>query len=90
MTVKLIIAILRHEDTENVSSALIAAQFRITYIASSGGLLRHGLTTLMIGLNKEKVDEAIDVIRNSFGPAHDPADKRATLFVMNVVHYEQL
>ena len=87
---KLIIAILRHEDTENVSNALIAAQFRVTYIASSGGLLRHGSTTLMIGLNEEKVDEAIDLIRNACGPAHDPADKRATLFVLNIVHYEQL
>ena len=87
---KLIIAILRHEDTENVSNALIAAQFRVTYIASSGGLLRHGLTTLMIGLGEEKVDEAIEVIRNACGPAHDPGDKRATLFVINVVHYEQL
>jgi uncharacterized protein YaaQ len=87
---KLIIAILKHEDTENVSNALIAANFRVTYIASTGGFLRHGSNTLMIGVNDEKVDDAIEIIRNICAPSADPSVKRATLFVLNVGRFEQL
>jgi uncharacterized protein YaaQ len=88
--VKLIIAILKHEDTENVSNALVAAHFRVTQIASTGGFLRRGSTTLMIGLDGEKVDDAIDLVRKTCAPSPDPAAKRATLFVLNVAHFEQL
>ena len=87
---KLIIAILKHEDTEIVSNALVAAHFRVTQIASTGGFLRHGSTTLMIGLDEDKVDEAIEIVRQTCAPAHDPALKRATLFVLDVPRFEQL
>jgi uncharacterized protein YaaQ len=88
--VKLIIAILKHEDTENVSNALVAAHFRVTQIASTGGFLRRGSTTFMIGLDGEKVDDAVDIIRKTCAPSTDPAVKRATLFVLNVATFEQL
>ena len=87
---KLIIAILKHEDTENVSNALVASNFRVTHIASTGGFLRRGSTTLMIGLDEEKLDEAINIIRKACAPPQDPVTKRGTLFVLNVTHYEQL
>lgn len=87
---KLIIAILKHEDTENVSNALTAANFRVTYIASTGGFLRHGSNTLVIGVNDNMVDEAIDNIRNICAPSVDLSVKRATLFVLNVGRFEQL
>jgi uncharacterized protein YaaQ len=87
---KLIIAILRDEDTENVSNALVTASFRVTRIASTGGFLRHGYTTFMIGVEDEKVDDAIQVIRQTCTPSPHPGSKRATLFVLNVAHFEQL
>ena len=87
---KLIIAILRHEDTEKVSNTLVAAHFRVTQIASTGGFFRRGSTTLVIGLDGERVDEAIDIIRKACAPSADPDIKRATLFVLNVAHFEQL
>jgi len=88
--VKLIIAILKHEDTENVSNALVAAHYRVTQIASTGGFLRRGSTTLMIGLDGDKVDDAIVLVRKTCAPSADPTIKRATLFVLNVAHFEQL
>ena len=87
---KLIISILRGEATEYVSQALISAGFRVTRIASTGGFLRRGSTTLMIGVEDEKVSEAIRVMRESCPSSADPAQKRATLFVLNVAYYEQL
>ena len=45
---KLIIAIIRDDDNENVSARLTAEDFRVTQIASTGGFLRSGRSTLLI------------------------------------------
>jgi len=87
---KLIIVILRDEITESVSRALVTSNFRVTRIASTGGFLRRGSTTLMIGLEDQKVDDAIQVIRNNCIPTTEPGFKNATLFVLNVARFEQL
>ncbi len=53
---KLIIAIVRDADADNVTQALTTADFRVTRVASTGGLLRRGMTTLLIGLEAEGVE----------------------------------
>jgi uncharacterized protein YaaQ len=87
---KMIITILNDIDNEPVSQALIQDGFRVTRVASTGGFLRRGQTTLMIGVADERVDKAIDVIRNSLTPIADPSIKRATLFVLNVENFAQI
>jgi uncharacterized protein YaaQ len=87
---KLIVVILRDEDTENVSHALLDCEFRVTRIASTGGFLRRGSTTLMIGVEDEKVDQAIQIIRQNCVSPVDPGMKRATLFVLNMANYVQV
>ncbi len=87
---KLIISILRDSDNDIVSQALIDAEFRVTRIASTGGFLRRGSSTLMIGVEDEKVDQAIEIIRNACAPAIEPGMRRATLFVLAVEHFNQV
>lgn len=87
---KMIIAILRDEDSEAVSQALLNANLRVTRIASTGGFFRRGSTTLMVGLEDEMVDQAIDIIREKCDTSIDPGLKRATLFVINVARFEQI
>lgn len=87
---KMIIAVIRDEDRENVSSALVKADFRVTRIASTGGFLRRGSTTLMIGIADEKVDEAIQIIRTNCSTDVEAGTKRATLFVINISNFEQI
>jgi len=87
---KMIVAILRDSDNEPVSQALISSGFRVTRIASTGGFLRRGSSTLMIGVGDERVDEAIKVIRDNTAPPEEPGAKRATLFVLNVEHFSQI
>jgi len=87
---KLIIAIISDADNEPVSQALITDGFRVTRISSTGGFLRRGQSTLMIGVADEKVDKAIQIIRNSLPPTADPSIKRATLFVLNVEDFSQI
>ena len=62
---KLIIAILSDADAEEVLRALIEQGFRATRIASTGGFLRRGNTTLLIGLESDRTDAAIELIRNA-------------------------
>ena len=87
---KLIIAILSDEDSEVVSQALISNGFRVTRIASTGGFLRRGSTTMMIGLDDDRVDQAIEVVRNNCALTVEPGMKRATLFVLNVDRFTQI
>jgi uncharacterized protein YaaQ len=87
---KMIITIINDIDNEPVSQGLIKSGFRVTRVASTGGFLRRGQTTLMIGVADEKVDDAINVIRASLTPVADPSIKRATLFVLNVENFAQI
>jgi uncharacterized protein YaaQ len=87
---KLIVVILRDSDNEPVSQQLIQQGFRVTRIASTGGFFRRGMSTLMIGVENERVDAAIDVIRQSTAPPVEPGMRRATLFVLPVENYTQI
>jgi uncharacterized protein YaaQ len=86
---KMIIAILRDVDSDLVTQAMTAGKLRVTRIASTGGLLRRGVTTLLVGVDEEKVETAIQVLKDTCSPA--PAgEKRATIFVVPVERFEQI
>ena len=87
---KLIIAIVHHTDGEDVLRALVDAHFNVTRIASSGGFLRRGNATLLIGALAEHVPSAIQLIREHTAPPVDPGLKRATVFVLHVERVEQV
>ena len=87
---KMIIAIIRDSDNDGVSQALVTSGFRVTRIASTGGFLRRGSSTLMIGVEDDKVDSAILVIKENTTPPEEAGAKRATLFVIPVEHYTQV
>ncbi len=86
---KLILAIVHDNDSDNVTQALTTADFRVTRVASTGGLLRRGMTTLLIGLEAEQVDEAIQVLRKNCSPPVE-GEKKATIFVIPVDRHEQI
>ena len=56
---KLIIAIVNNDDSNAVQTALTEGGYFITKMATSGGFLRKGNTTFLIGTNDEKVDGAL-------------------------------
>ena len=86
---KLILAIVRDSDSDDVTQGLTSADFRVTRVASTGGLLRRGMTTLLIGLDAEQVDAAIKVLHQTCTPAAE-GGKRATIFVVPVDRFEQI
>ncbi|GLI10230.1 MULTISPECIES: cyclic-di-AMP receptor [Paenibacillus] len=60
---KLVIAVVQDKDSNRLSNALIKEGFRATKLASTGGFLRAGNTTFMIGTEDERVNEALQVIK---------------------------
>ena len=85
---KLIIAIVRDTDSDLVSQALTSRNFRVTGIASTGGFLRRGNTTLLIGLDDERVDEALTVIRDTVSAPSSQDEQRGVLFVLKVDQHD--
>ncbi len=59
---KLVFAIVSDEDGSAVISELSKNGFGVTKLCSTGGFLRAGNTTLLVGVEKEKVDEVIQII----------------------------
>ncbi len=59
---KMIMAIVSHEDASTVQKALVKNNFYATKLASTGGFLSKGNTTFMIGCEEELVESAINII----------------------------
>lgn len=59
---KLILAIVSNDDSSTLMKELVKKKFSVTKLASSGGLLRKGNTTLMIGSRDDEVDQIVDII----------------------------
>jgi uncharacterized protein YaaQ len=95
---KLIIAVVQNEDADGVVDALLEEDYRATRLASTGGFLRRGNTTLMIGADEDQVDRVLDIIRKNARTAAAPADESsaasqpaaATVFVLDLEEYQRL
>ena len=59
---KLIIAIVQDEDASRLVSKLMNEGYGVTKLATTGGFLRAGNTTLLLGVDDEKFDGAMAVI----------------------------
>lgn len=86
---KMIIVIVNDSDADGVTQALTSSGYRVTRIASTGGFLRKGVVTLLTGVEDERVDAAIGVMRAKLGEA-GAGETRATLFVVPVQRFEQV
>jgi uncharacterized protein YaaQ len=86
---KLILAVVRDEDTESILNTLLTKDYRVTRLASTGGFLRRGSTTLMIGVDEGAEKDLIKLLKTAVGPP-DPDQHRITLFVLNAINYEQI
>ena len=59
---KLIFAIVNNDDSASVAANLTAEGFSATKLATTGGFLKAGNTTFIIGTQDEKVDEVIKIV----------------------------
>ena len=80
---KMIIAIVGDDDSDRVIKTLTGASYRVTTVGSTGGFLRKGQSTLLIGVEEDVVEKALEVLRSCF-PEKQENEKRCTIFVLNV------
>ena len=64
---KLVYAIVRNDNEDDVVSQLTQHHYSVTRLSTTGGFLKKGNTTLMIGAEDDKVQEVIDVIKQECG-----------------------
>lgn len=60
---KLLIIIVQDDDVNRVVSRLNEEKIGVTRLSSSGGFLRRGNTTILIGAQDEQIDLIRDIIR---------------------------
>ncbi len=60
---KLILAIVQHQDASSLVDALTEQGFRVTRLSSQGGFLREGNVTLMLSVDDGQVNYVIKTVR---------------------------
>ncbi|MCI6704152.1 MAG: cyclic-di-AMP receptor [Bulleidia sp.] len=77
---KLILAIVSNDDASSVSSSLTKGGYSVTRLATTGGFLRAGNTTIIVGTDDDKVEHCIEIIGNE--------SKRRTEIVPSTASYD--
>ncbi|HPI99813.1 MAG TPA: cyclic-di-AMP receptor [Enterococcus sp.] len=62
---KLIMAIVQDKDSNRLANEFIDANIRATKLSSTGGFLKAGNSTFIIGIEDERVDEALEMIKKT-------------------------
>ncbi len=83
---KMITAIINYKDTNRVCQALTEKGFEHTRLTTTGGFLRAGNTTVLMGVDEARLEEALDIIkinckrRKEAVPEMPPADMPAGIY----------
>ena len=77
---KLILAIVSNDDASSVTASLTKENFSVTRLATTGGFLRAGNTTIIVGTDDDKVEACIEIIGNE--------SKRRTEIVPSTASYD--
>lgn len=108
---KLVFAIVHSEDGHKVMDELSRNGFSVTKLCSTGGFLKAGNTTLLVGVEENKLDQVIEIIKSKSKSRKQVLDSSmpanglggmfisypveidvggATIFVLNVEHFEKV
>ena len=89
---KLIITIVHSDDADQLTAALREKGYRSTKISTTGGFLRAGNATILVGADDAKADDVLTVIQQACHH-HKEAGVEiggATVFVFDVVRHERI
>jgi uncharacterized protein YaaQ len=59
---KLVTAVVHNEDAANLVDVLLEGEYRATRLQSSGGFLKQGNATILVGVEDEQVDAVLELI----------------------------
>ena len=60
---KLVLAIVQDKDADTLAKEFIQNDVRATKLATSGGFLRAGNTTFIVGIEDDRVNEVLEIIK---------------------------
>ena len=60
---KLLIAIIDSRDIRSLRNSFVESGVRFTEVGSTGGFLRRGNVTLLLGVEDDQVDAVLDIIK---------------------------
>ncbi len=102
---KLVVAIVNYNDSNKVLSKLTEHNVSVTKLSTTGGFLRNGNRTLLIGTEDERVPEILEIIkthchsRKQYMPSAEVTPNvnfpievvvgGATVFVLDVEQFEK-
>lgn len=90
---KLIIAIVNDEFSNKVIKVLMKNKVRITKLSSTGGFLKAGNTTLLIGAEDDNIESVVEMIKNECRSTkvkegdQELTVSGANLFIMDIDQY---
>lgn len=106
---KMVLAIINQDDANLVVNGLMQNGYSITKLSTTGGFLRAGNMTILVGIEDEKVSDVLAIIKkyshsrkqvistgSEAGMGYHPSIPvevtvgGATVFVLNVDHFEHL
>jgi uncharacterized protein YaaQ len=65
---KLVITVVEDNDVAFLMEALVDNGFQATKLASTGGFLLQGNTTLLIGVQDDRLEQVLEIIRSTCAP----------------------
>ena len=92
---KLVVAVVQDSDAGGVIDALVQAEFRSTRINTSGGFLKRGNATILVGVEDERVPDVLRLIREQTHGGRSVGDRPAqlrpgTVFVLPVARFVRM
>lgn len=93
---KLIIAIIQDEYINKVIKALMSKKIRTTKLASTGGFLKSGNTTLLIGVEVSQLEDVIELIKSQCSSTKVKTENDevtvggANLFILDINQYVKM
>ena len=68
MAGRMVMCIIHREDVEELTRALNEQNYRVTRATTTGGFLRQGNASLMIGVDETQVDDVLAIIKENTSP----------------------
>lgn len=81
---KLVVAIVQDKDAGPVVDALVQREYRSTRINTQGGFLRRGNATLLIGVDDERTEDVLAIVRENARTGG------GTVFVLDVARFVRI
>ena len=62
---KLLITVVQDTDSDYLIDRLTEKGFRVTILSSTGGFLKSGNTTILTGIEEDKLGEYLEIVKNN-------------------------